>query len=123
MLKPVVDDITRQLSRLVYPGFVGQTPAAWLACFPRFIEAAKVRLSKAGRNLKQDKMHADAIEQLWSNYATRLEALQKIQADTAPLTEFRWLIEELRVSLFAQELKTSTPVSLKKLETLWQGLR
>ncbi|OIO74949.1 MAG: ATP-dependent RNA helicase HrpA [Zetaproteobacteria bacterium CG1_02_53_45] len=123
LLKPVVDDITRQIGRLVYPGFVGQTPATWLAHFPRFIEAAKVRLSKAGRNLKQDKTHADAIEQLWSNYAARLEALQKTRSDTAPLTEFRWLIEELRVSLFAQELKTSTPVSLKKLETLWQGLR
>jgi len=122
-LKPVVDDISRQMSRLVYPGFVGQTPAHWLAHYPRFIEAAKVRLSKAGRNLKQDTLHAQAMDRLWNDYATRLEAMQKAQMDTAPLTEFRWLLEELRVSLFAQELKTSTPVSLKKLETLWQGLR
>ncbi len=122
-LKPVADDIARQSARLIYPGFVAKTPAIWLAHLPRFIEAAKVRLSKAGRNLKQDKTHSDAIEQLWSNYASRLEALRKIQADTAPLTEFRWLLEELRVSLFAQQLKTSIPVSLKKLEMLWQGLR
>ena len=122
-LKPVVDDISRQMNHLVYPGFVGQTPAAWLAHFPRFIEAAKVRLSKAGRNLKQDKTHADAIQRLWGNYTSRLEAMQKTQIDTAPLTEFRWQLEELRVSLFAQELKTSVPVSLKKLETLWQSLR
>ena len=122
-LKPVVDDITRQMSRLVYPGFVGQTPAHRLAHYARFIEAAKIRLGKAGRNLKQDKQHADSVERLWSLYAKRSEELQKTQADAAPLTEFRWQLEELRVSLFAQELKTSVPVSLKKLETLWQSLR
>ncbi|GAV20951.1 ATP-dependent helicase HrpA [Mariprofundus micogutta] len=123
LLKPVVDDIGRQIGHLVYPGFVGKTPATWLVHLPRFIEAAKIRLTKAGRNLKQDSQHRQAIEQLWSDYSNRLETLQKSQTDTAALEEFRWLIEELRVSLFAQELKTSVSVSLKKLHALWQSLR
>ncbi|ATX82535.1 ATP-dependent helicase HrpA [Mariprofundus ferrinatatus] len=122
-LKPVVDDIRQQLLRLVYPGFVAATPAEWLYHYPRFIEAAKIRLGKAGRNLKQDGQHTAAIAQLWSHCAARLETLQKTKGDTTAIDAFRWLLEELRVSLFAQELKTSVPVSLKKLESLWQELR
>ncbi|MDX8405129.1 MAG: ATP-dependent RNA helicase HrpA [Mariprofundus sp.] len=122
-LKPVVDDIREQMARLVYPGFVAATPANRLAHYPRFIKAAAVRLAKAGRNLQQDKLQRDHISRLWSQYAARRDDLLHAKADTTALDDFRWQIEELRVSLFAQELKTAAPVSLKKLETLWQSLR
>lgn len=122
-LKPVVEDIRQQMERLIYPGFVGRTSAHWLAHFSRFIEAAKIRLGKAGRSLAQDKQHTAALDQLWTQYTARREAMARAQQNMDAIDEFRWLMEELRVSLFAQELRTSTPVSLKKLEKLWQGLR
>jgi len=122
-LKPVSDDIRQQMNRLIFHGFVAATPARWLANYPRFIEAAKMRLGKAGRNLKQDSQHTAALDRLWTQYAARREVLQKLKESTEAIDEFRWLLEELRVSLFAQELKTSVPVSLKKLDTLWQSLR
>ena len=122
-LKPVADDIRQQLGRLIYPGFVAQTPVRWLACYPRFIAAAKMRLEKAGRNLTQDAQHAAALDKLWTQFVTRREAMRRTHENTEEVDEFRWLLEELRVSLFAQELRTSVPVSLKKLEKLWQELR
>ncbi|NWF36055.1 ATP-dependent RNA helicase HrpA [Mariprofundus sp. KV] len=122
-LKLVANDITRQMERLIYPGFIAATPAQWLPHLPRFIEAARIRIAKAGRNLKQDGQHAEAVERLWERYAARLESTQKMKGDSESIEAFRWLIEELRVSLFAQELKTSTPVSLKKMESLWQALK
>lgn len=122
-LQPVVEDIRLQMSRLIYPGFVAATPAQWLSHFPRFIQAAALRLDKAGRNLKQDGQHRQAISQLWSHYADRQQTLIAGYGDSSDLDTFRWLIEELRVSLFAQELKTSTPVSVKKLENMWLTLR
>ncbi len=122
-LKPVVDDIREQIERLVSAGFIADTPAEWLAHYPRFIQAATIRLGKAGRNLKQDQLHREALSRLWSLYVARRAELEHQQADTTAIDDFRWQIEELRVSMFAQELKTSIPVSLKKLESLWQTLR
>ncbi|PIW51153.1 MAG: ATP-dependent RNA helicase HrpA [Zetaproteobacteria bacterium CG12_big_fil_rev_8_21_14_0_65_54_13] len=122
-LKPVVDDIREQMSRLIYPGFVAVTPARWLVHYPRYIQAAGIRLDKAGRNLRQDQLNRENLARLWSQYAARREELLHLRADTDAVDLFRWQLEELRVSLFAQELKTSIPVSLKKLETLWQSLR
>jgi len=122
-LKPVVDDIRAQLEQLVYPGFVAATPANRLSHYPRLIKAATIRLGKAGRNLNQDKIHRESIANLWSRYSDRRAELLKINGDTTAIDDFRWQLEELRVSLFAQELKTATPVSLKKMETLWQTLR
>jgi len=122
-LKPVVDDIREQMGRLVYPGFVAATPARWLAHYPRFIQAAVIRLDKAGRNLKQDQLNRENLAGFWSQYAARRQDLLHLQADTTAIDDFRWQLEELRVSLFAQELKTSVSVSLKKLESLWQTLR
>lgn len=122
-LTPVVEDIRKQIENMIYPGFIANTPPIWLAHYPRFIEAATVRISKAGRNLKQDRQSSNAVDQLWHLYTARREAVEKVNGATEKLDEFRWLIEELRVSLFAQNLKTSTPVSIKKLEKLWQTLR
>jgi ATP-dependent helicase HrpA len=59
---------------------------------------------------------------LWNRYEQRLEVQRTAGRITPELLEFRWLIEELRVSLFAQELKTPFPVSLKRLDKIWSEL-
>jgi ATP-dependent helicase HrpA len=110
-----VDDIEQQLAKLIYPGFVLATPTQWLPHLPRFIQAANIRLQKAGQNLKQDTANSQAVFKLWQTYALEKEQREKHHENTDELTEFRWLIEELRVSLFAQSLKTSVPISIKRL--------
>jgi len=121
-LKPVVDDIQQQMNQLMFAGFVLQTPARWLPHLPRFIQAANMRLQKAGQNLKQDATQAQAVQQFWQAYLQEKEQRVKHHESTANLVEFRWLLEELRVSLFAQSLKTSVPISIQRLEKIWLKL-
>ena len=64
--------------------------------------------------------HAAVIAGFWQQYERRLEKHRKAGIDDPTLTEFRWQIEELRISLFAQELKTPYPVSVKRLQKLWE---
>ncbi|MDQ6988387.1 MAG: ATP-dependent RNA helicase HrpA [Mariprofundaceae bacterium] len=116
-LKPVLEDIQQQVSQLVYAGFIQQTPQAWLQHISRYVQAAEKRLQKAGQNLKQDQIHMQQIQTFWHLYQQRADE-QLYQENNASIT-FRWHIEELRVSLFAQDLKTSVPISAKRLEKVW----
>ncbi len=121
-LQPVVDDIHAQMDKLMGADFVAQTPSQWLNHLPRFIQAASIRLEKAGRNLKQDAEHTAAIQKLWLTYTQKIVEREKHHQNTDELFEFRWRLEELRVSLFAPSLKTSQPVSIKRLEKAWAKL-
>ena len=121
-LKPVADDIQQHIRRLIYAGFVRHTPAQWLPHLSRFIRADHIRLSKAGQNLKQDAAHTAAIQKLWHQYTQEIKRREESRQDLSPLHDFRWQIEELRVSLFAQNLKTSMPVSVRRLEKHWKHI-
>ena len=121
-LKPVVDDIQSQIDALIYDGFVAHTPAQWLEHLPRYIQAAEIRLGRAGPNLKQDQLHRETLQRLWTAYQVEVKQRQHHNEETTSLTEFRWLLEELRNSLFAQNLKTSVPVSTKRMQRLWGEL-
>ncbi len=118
--KAVTDDITAQLARLVNKRFVVQTPWAQLAHLPRYLKAITMRLDKLRADPARDaRLMADfqPLEQaFWRTLAQR-----KGQAD-ARLDDYRWQLEELRVGLFAQELRTAQPVSVKRLEKIWQQL-
>jgi ATP-dependent helicase HrpA len=118
--KEVVDDITAQLSRLVPKRFVAATPWAQLAHLPRYLKAVVMRLDKQRADPARDAQRLAELrpieQRYWRHYAER-----KGVADVR-LEEFRWLLEELRVSLFAQELRTPQPVSVKRLEKVWAQL-
>jgi len=101
-LKPIVVDIQSQMHALIYDGFVAHTPAHWLQHLPRFIQAAEIRLGRAGPNLKQDQFNAQAVQSLWHAYQTEIKARQMQLEETNSLTEFRWMLEELRNALFAR---------------------
>lgn len=111
-----------QLGCLLFKGFVSQTPWESLQHLPRYIKAVRLRLEKYPSAVDRDTRHAEAIAQLWGRYQQKLQTEQKLGKVSAKLLEFRWLIEELRVSLFAQELKTPFPVSVKRLEKFWGDL-
>jgi ATP-dependent helicase HrpA len=118
----VVHELRAQLSRLVYKGFLSATPWERLAHLPRYLKAMQLRLDKYGANPERDQRHAPAIAALWGRYEQRLEKNRKAGLSEPKLEAFRWQIEELRVSLFAQELRTPYPVSVKRLEKLWASL-
>ena len=105
--------------RLVYPGFLSRTPWERLEHLPRYLKGYALRLQKYRANAERDQKHAATVAGLWDQYATRAEADRKGEKKDPDLEEFRWLIEELRVSLFAQELRTPSPVSAKRLQKFW----
>ncbi len=110
-------DAAQQLQRLVPKNFLTTTPWAQLQHFPRYLKAVTLRLDKYRADPARDAARLAELrpheQRFW-----RLVAERKGVTD-ARLQELRWLIEELRVSFFAQELRTPQPVSIKRLDKLW----
>jgi len=117
----VYSDLKAQMQRLVHPGFVVEA-GAWLEQYPRYMEAAQIRLEKAPRERNRDQMLMQDIQDFETRLAKRREAGRRQGPEDPELTEFGWWIEELRVSLFAQQLGTLEPVSSKRLEKRWAEL-
>jgi ATP-dependent helicase HrpA len=118
--KDVADDILAQLQRLVPKRFVAAAPYAQLQHFPRYLKAIVMRLDKQRADAVRDAQRLAELRPLEQRYVRRLADL-KGQHD-ARLDEYRWLLEELRVSFFAQELRTPQPVSTKRLDKAWAQL-
>ena len=116
-----VADVEQQLRQLFAPGFLVATPAAQLAHYPRYLKAIAARLDKLASDPARDAQRQAELAQLTLPLQRELAARKGV-ADPR-LSEFRWLLEELRVSLFAQELRTPVPVSVKRLQKVWQSLR
>jgi len=116
-------DVRAQLARLVFKGFLSATPWDRLHDLPRYLKAMQSRLDQYAADPERDQRHAGTIAELWRRYAERAAKLARTGATDARLEEFRWRIEELRVSLYAQELKTPYPVSYKRLDKLWSQMR
>jgi ATP-dependent helicase HrpA len=114
-------DISAQLERLMPKDFLVANPYERLTHFARYLKAAAVRVDKWRNDPARD---AQLIGE-WRSVATPFERehLAKLKANVVDpqLDEFRWSLEELRVSLFAQELKTPVPVSVKRLQKIWSG--
>ena len=118
---PVAQDIREQLANLIYKGFLAATPWPQLAHLPRYLKAILRRLDKLPND--RDARHMAAIREWWQNWEARREKFRKEGTIDPAFEEFRWMIEELRVSLFAQELKTPYPISLKRLQKSWESIK
>jgi len=121
--KAAVSDLRAQLAELVFPGFMIRHPAARLAHLPRYLKAMELRIAKLANQPARDLGAMNEMARLlaaWRQRRERLAAQGRIGGDIEPeMEDFRWRLEELRVSLFAQELKTPEPVSVKRLEKRW----
>ena len=115
--KDVADDIAGQLARLVPKRFVAATPWAQLQHLARYLKAITMRLDKLRQDPSRDAARMGELRPLEQRYAKKLA--ERRGAADARLDEFRWWLEELRVGLFAQELKTPQPVSAKRLDKIW----
>ncbi len=113
-------DTAQQLQRLVPKRFLTATPYTQLQHFQRYLKAITARLEKWRADPARDAARMAEFKPQEQRY-WRLVAERKGASD-ARMQEFRWLLEELRVSFFAQELRTPQPVSIKRLEKTWQQL-
>ncbi len=114
-------DIATQSAALLRKDFVTAVPFERLAHFPRYLKAASLRLDKARADAARDARLMAEWQDLAKPWERERLALLKAGQVDPFLEEFRWLLEELRVALFAQELKTSSPVSVKRLRKMWEG--
>jgi ATP-dependent helicase HrpA len=112
-------DIRNQLKELLKPGFVVSTPLPQLKQLPRYLKAIQFRLDKFSVNPAKDAQWMQQIQSWWQAWQGRVQADRQRGAWDPRLEEFRWMLEELRVSLWAQQLKTPYPVSFKRLEKAW----
>ncbi len=116
-----VADIEQQLARLFPRNFLVDVPAIQLAHYPRYLKAIAMRLDKIKNDPLRDTQRMQELVALQAPWLREVAARKGV-ADQR-LEEFRWLLEELRVSLFAQELRTPMPVSAKRLQKAWDALR
>jgi ATP-dependent helicase HrpA len=116
----VSDDIDAQIARLVPKRFVGATPWAQLSHLPRYLKGIVMRLDKWRADPARDSARLAELRPLEQRYLRTV--IDRKGVRDARLDEYRWLLEELRISLFAQELRTPQPVSVKRLEKAWSQM-
>ena len=114
-------DMQNQLDALIGKRFVVDTPYAQLAHFPRYLKGIALRIDKLKADSARDARQFAEFQPLLQNYQRALAQRGGV-LDTR-LSEFRWLLEELRISLFAQELRTPMPVSVKRLYKVWESMQ
>ncbi len=114
-----LNDIKAQLANLVYPRFVRETPAEWLKEYPRYLKAIEQRFEKIGAQLQRDRVWSGELAGYWEQYQARLHKHQQEGKRDPELALYRWMLEEYRVSLWAQQLGTKMPVSDKRLNKQW----
>ncbi|MCF6263394.1 MAG: ATP-dependent RNA helicase HrpA [Xanthomonadales bacterium] len=112
----VWEDVNAQLDDMVYAGFLEDVDAAVLRHYPRYLEAIAIRLQRLQHDPAKDAQRMQQITPFWQRY---LQWLEEEGTYTPELDNYRWLLEEFRVSLFAQELGTQQKVSIQRLEKAW----
>ncbi|HSM23183.1 MAG TPA: DUF3418 domain-containing protein, partial [Rubrivivax sp.] len=118
--KEAAEDIAAQLQRLVGKRFLLDTPWSALQHLPRYLKAVQLRLDKLRADPARDAARLAELRPLEQRWQRRLA--ERRGSRDARLDEYRWLLEELRVSFFAQELRTPQPVSAKRLDRAWAQL-
>ncbi|MGL6196019.1 MAG: ATP-dependent RNA helicase HrpA [Thermoguttaceae bacterium] len=117
-------DAKSALAELVTPGFLARTEWKWLKEFPRYMKAVSARFErlKSGGE-QQDRAATTEIAKFWARYTDRLELHEASGIIDPQLSVFRFMLEEYRVSLFAQKLGTAMKVSAQRLEKQWENVR
>lgn len=109
-----VQDIREQLQHLLYQGFVHDLPDAALKRLPAYFRAIGLRLDKLKTDPAKDKQRQNEVSPHWRRYLQNIHRAPSVERD-----EYRWMIEEFRISVFAQEVGTAQSVSAKRLEKQW----
>ncbi len=113
-------DLKQQFSVLFCEDFLLQVPWGWLQEYPRYLSAIGHRLDKLGGQIGKDRTLTAELEAYQKQYTTRAGGVPLWQ-QPEPLQTFFWMLQEYRVSLFAQQLGTQVPVSSKRLNKQWEA--
>jgi ATP-dependent helicase HrpA len=116
-------DIEEQLARLLPKNFIAASAWERLQHVPRYLKAVALRLEKLRADPARDARWSAEFNPLWQAWLREDLKQKKQGVDDPRLEQFRWLLEELRVSLYAQELRTPVPVSVKRLQKMWQAMQ
>jgi len=112
---PLAKDVNEQLDLMIYAGFIRNTPYQQLKAIPRYLKAIQYRLDKRDNNLQKVQEVSRYATRYWKDVEKKAKK-DKVIPEQDP---FRWMLEEFRVSLFAQQLKTAYPVSAKRMDKAW----
>ena len=115
-------DIDGQLAGLFAEGFLRDTPEDWLAQFPRYVKAVRSRLERLSGQTGKDRQYTSLLEQLTNPLSDLLRERPRLMVESPEVIAYRWMLEEFRVSLFAQSLGTRHAVSEKRLRQRWQAV-
>ena len=113
------DSVSAQIAWLLFRGFPRTVPLATLRHYKRYLKGAQIRLERARLNPAADLQKEVLFAPYWAQYREAAKPEYAAQVNSAALTDYRWMLEEYRVSLFAQELHTPGPVSPKRLDAKW----
>jgi ATP-dependent helicase HrpA len=115
-------DVERQLRHLFFRGFVLFTPKRWLPRLPHYLRGIELRLDKAAHDADRDARRLAELEPVWDRFLETVARRDPAEVESDPWIDYRFALEEYRLSLFAQEVKTAMPVSAKRLEAMWMAL-
>jgi len=115
----VFNDMRGQLDDMLYEGFLHELSPARLEHYPRYLEAMMIRLASVEKDPHRDAVRMAEVEPFWQQY---LQLLEDGRDYDEAVDEYRWLMEEFRVSLFAQQLGTRAKVSVQRLQKAWQKI-
>ncbi|MBM79322.1 MAG: ATP-dependent RNA helicase HrpA [Planctomycetaceae bacterium] len=119
-----LSDMKEQISQLMEDGFLCSTPWYWLQQYPRYLNAIPFRLKKMrSGSLGRDQQSMELLLPRWDAYLHRRRELTLLETHDAELDQFRWMLEEYRVSLFAQELRTAIKISDTRLDKQWSKVK
>ncbi|MEU2173771.1 ATP-dependent RNA helicase HrpA [Nocardia sp. NPDC019219] len=121
--RDIAEDVRHQLDNLVFRGFVSETGATRLRELPRYLQAAAARLEALPGSAVRDRQGMAELDRVLTAYDRLIESLPENRRQTPAVTEIWWMIEEFRVSLFAQKLGTPFPVSAKRIEKAMAAVR
>ena len=115
----VFSDVKSQVSHLIYPDFIQQTPVEHFDQLARYLKACQIRLERHSAVSSKEQHWVEQLNQYWVNYQKMQKQLNEQQRVIPDLDGFRWMLEEYRISLFAQTIKTQYPISYKRLDKMW----
>lgn len=111
-------DISEQIEELIKPGYILKTPVEWLFEYPRYFKAIEMRIDKLPQQLTKDKQYSAVVR----TFLERMRGIKENVPTTPEREDLRWMIEELRVSLFAQTLKTKIPISEQRIQRKFEEI-
>ncbi len=114
-----LSDISLQLDYLIYRGFLRELDVSQLRNFPRYLRALAIRVDRLHREPARDALKLRRMGSVWQQCQEMMQHHRSLEVEDPELGKLRWMVEEFRVSLFAQELGTAYPISAKRLDEQW----